>query len=275
MHPILRLYPQPSVELPLVGAYLAHDVRQYPAATGKPFVYANFVASIDGRIAIPRQSGGGMMVPKATANERDWRLYQELASQADIILSSGRYLREWAEGRAQEMLQVDDPRFADLREWRKERGLPPQADIAVISASLDFPIPPALMSAGRRVVVVTTEHPDAARVREIEDQGAQVLIAGKKSVDGSLLLKRLSELGYRSVYSAAGPKVLHLLVSGDVLDRLYLTYANRMLGGQPYSSILEGALLTPPVDLKIHQIYLDAQGLGGLGQMFVSYDCRL
>jgi riboflavin biosynthesis pyrimidine reductase len=272
MEPILRLYPQPSVELPLTGAYLAHDLRRYPETTGKPFVYANFVVSIDGRIAIPRQSGGGMMVPKATANERDWRLYQELASQADILLSSGRYLREWAEGRAQEILQVDDPRFADLREWRKERGLPPQADIAVISASLDFPIPPVLMSAGRRVVVLTTEHPDAARVREIEAQGAKVLIAGKKSVDGSLLLKRLSELGYRSVYSAAGPKVLHLLVTGDVLDRLYLTYANRMLGGQPYASILEGALLTPPVDLKIHEIYLDAAGLGGLGQMFLSYD---
>lgn len=30
-----------------------------------------------------------MMVPKNTANERDWRLYQELAAQADLIISSG------------------------------------------------------------------------------------------------------------------------------------------------------------------------------------------
>ena len=81
------------------------------------------------------------MVPKDTANERDWRLFQELAAQADLIISSGRYLRDWADGRAQEILQTDDPRFADLRQWRQDRGLSPQPDIAIISGSLNFPVP--------------------------------------------------------------------------------------------------------------------------------------
>jgi len=44
------------------------------------------------------------MVPRAIANERDWRLFQELSAQADIFLTSGRYLREWAKGQAQEIL---------------------------------------------------------------------------------------------------------------------------------------------------------------------------
>ena len=106
MDDILRLYPFPTIQIPLVGAYLAHNLRQHSGEIGKTLVYANFVVSLDGRIAIPPPSGIGLMVPKATANGRDWRLYQELAAQADIILSSGRYLREWAEGRAQEICTI-------------------------------------------------------------------------------------------------------------------------------------------------------------------------
>ena len=272
MDPILRLYPLPATETPLEGCYLAHNLRRQRAAGGSPFVYANFVVSLDGRIAISRPDGTGLMVPKTTANDRDWRLYQELAAQADLILSSGRYLREWAEGRAQEILQVDDPRFADLRAWRETNGLPPQADIAIISASLDFPIPPVLSAGGRRVVVVTTANPDPVRVAEIEAQAGRVIIAGEKSVDGALMMRQLTDYGYRTIYSAAGPRILHLLVAGGVLDRLYLTYANRLLGGQPFAAILEGPLLVPPVGLRIHELYLDPAALDGYGQLFVSYD---
>lgn len=272
MDEILRLYPLPTTSLPLAGAYLAHELRQVAPRLGRPFVYANFVTSIDGRIAIPRADGTGQTVPQATANPRDWRLYQELAAQADVILSSGRYLREWAAGRAQEILQVDDPHFADLRTWRERSGLAPQADIAVISASLDFPIPAVLESAGRRLVVVTSEGADPARVKEIEGQGGRVIAAGEERVDGGLMIRRLAEVGYQTVYSAAGPRILHLLVAAGVLDRLYLTYANRLLGGQPIATILEGPLLALPVGLKVNQVYLDPAALEGLGQMFVSYD---
>jgi riboflavin biosynthesis pyrimidine reductase len=266
MDQIIKLYPLPAAEIPLTGAYLAHNLRQYAEKTGASFVYANFVVSLDGRIAIPHPSGRGLMVPKATANERDWRLFQELAAQADIIISSGRYLRDWAAGRAQEILQVDDPRFADLREWRADQGLPIQPDIAIISASLDFPIPPVITAGGRKVVVFTSGHPDLERVEEIESQAGQVIVAGE------LLVQTLVELGYRTIYSSAGPKILHLLTAGGMLDRLYLTYANRMLGGQPFSSVLEGPLLDPPVGLRIHSVYLDPHALAGLGQLFVAYD---
>ena len=280
MDNILRLYPTPAAEIPLAGAYLAQDLRRQSSEMGSPLVYANFVASLDGRIAIPHPSGKGLMIPKTTANERDWRLYQELAAQADVILSSGRYLRDWADGRAQEILQVDDPRFADLRDWRKRNGLPPQADIAIISASLDFPIPPVLTAGGRHVLIFTTKNADPARVKEIEAQAGEVIVTqgsadqrggGKSSVDGATMLKHLAEFGYRSIYSAAGPQVLHLLLTGNVLDRLYLTLANRVLGGQPFATLLEGPLLDPPVGMKIVEIFLDPHALDGLGQLFITY----
>ena len=205
---------------------------------------------------------------------RDWRLFQELATQADIIISSGRYLRDWADGRAQEILQVDDPRFKDLRDWRSARGLPLHPDLAIISGSLNFPIPDVLTAQGRKVVVFTTANPDPDRVREIENHAGQVIVAGDEGVDGARMLQHMGEMGYRLVYNSTGPRVLHLLLSGGVMDRLYLTFANRLLGGEKIATIVDGPPLSPPVDLQINSVYYDPHAPDGLGQLFVAYDSR-
>ena len=118
----------------------------------------------------------------------------------------------------------------------------------------------------------TIEEHDTELVKEIQEKGGEVYVAGKGGVSGALMVEKMSELGYQTVYSSAGPKINHLLLAGGVLDRQYLTYANRLLGGSTYASILEGELLDPPADLKIMGIYLDPAGLDGLGQLFVVYD---
>ena len=274
MDSITQLYPAPVHDLPLTGAYLAHDLRQYRRSSGRPDICTNFIASIDGRIAVPRKDGSGMTVPASIANERDWRLFQELAAQADLVISSGRYLRDWAEGRAQEILRVDDPKFADLRQWRLDHGLSPQPDIAIISGSLNFPIPEILTAQGRNVVVFTSADADPQRIRKMENSHAKVVLAGENQVRGDNLARHMGDLGYQTVFNATGPKVLHLLLAGNVLDRLYMTQANKLLGGQPFSSIVEGPLLQPDISLRLNKIYLDPYALQGLGQLFVSYDAH-
>jgi len=99
-----------------------------------------------------------------------------------------------------------------------------------------------------------------------------VVIAGEQQVEGAVLVQRMTEMGYRMVYSAAGPKVLHLLLSDGVLNRLYMTQANRLLGGLPFSSIVEGPLLEGTVDLQLNSVHLDTHALDGAGQLFLSYD---
>lgn len=273
MTSILQLYPLPARELALEGLYLGHNLRGQAAAKEQPFVYSNYVASLDGRIAIPRTDSSGLAVPSQVANPRDWRLFQELAVQADVIISSGRYLRDYAEGQAQEILQVyDDPRFADLRQWRLDRGLPPQPDIAVVSASLEFPVPPALVAEGRRVVVVTHGRANRERVRQLERVAGTVVMAGESAVRGSAMIEALTGLGYQLIYMATGPQVHHLLLGDRVLDRLYLTLANRLLGATRFSTIVEGDLLQPPVDLTLNTAYLDPVAIDGLGQLLLSYD---
>lgn len=270
---ITRLYPLPAQEERLIGLYLREGLRDHARSAGDAFVYSNFVTSLDGRIAIPRPGGDGMMVPEQIANPRDWRLFQELAVQADVLITSGRYLRDYGAGRAQEILRVyDDPQFADLGEWREAQGLPPLPDLAVVSRSMRFPIPPPLVEGGRRVLVFTTSGADPERVRELERQLGQVIVAGEADVDGRRLVAALSERGYRLVYSTTGPKVLRMLVQARRLDRLYLTLAGRLLGGSPFSSIVEGAVLEPPADLRLRSLYLDPHAFDGVGQIFASYE---
>jgi riboflavin biosynthesis pyrimidine reductase len=86
------------------------------------------------------------------------------------------------------------------------------------------------------------------------------------------MVERLAGLGYRTVYSAAGPEVMHMLLAEGVLDRLYLTIAGRILGGEPYASIVEGALLDPPFDLELASLYYDPEALEGVGQLLLSFD---
>lgn len=269
---IWQLCPAPAREVALEGLYLGHDLRSQAEELGRPFVYTNYVTSIDGRIAVPRPNGKGMMVPPDTANDRDWRLFQELAVQADVIISSGRYLRDYAEGRAQEILRIyDQPQFADLGRWRAGRGLPPYPDLAVVSGSLDFPVPAFLTQSGRRVVVLTHDAADPERKHQLEAGAAQVVVAGEGHVSGAQTIAALGELGYRTIYMATGPRVHHLLLADNVLDRLYTTVAHRLLGGDPYSGLVEGGLLRPSVGLRLDTLYLDPHALDGLGQHFVGY----
>lgn len=267
---VTQLFPSPVQTWPLPGLYLNHALRDQAAT--QPFVYSNFVSSLDGRIAVAADTHARQTVPKLIANARDWRLFQELAVQADVIISSGRYLRDYAAGRAQEILQVyDDARFRDLADWRTAQGLPPQPAIAILSGSLDFPVPAALVANNRQVIIITHRRADPARVQALQRTIPAVVVLPTDTITGHDLVQTLAERGLRTIYSASGPKVLHLLAAAGLLDRLYLTLANRLLGGDSYSTLVEGPRLTPPADMHLHTVYHDAAGLDGLGQLFLSY----
>lgn len=272
--PIIRLYPQPGGEQSFKGTYLAHDLRQY-TSEGQAFVYTDYIASLDGRIAIPRDDTQDMDVPRPIANDRDWRLFQELAVQADLIISSSNYIHGWAYGKAREILQVDDPQFADLRDWRQTHDLPSQADIAIIAKDLRFSIPDVLTTEGRKAIVFTTADPDPVCVREIEKQGVQVIVAGdQESVNGTTMVDHLTGLGYRTIFSSAGPQVFSLLLRNNVVNRLYVTHTCKIVGGNSYASLVEGDLLKPAIDLTLNSLYIDPPGQDGLSQLFITYDFR-
>ena len=238
-----------------------------------PFIYANYVASLDGRISVPN-AAGEQKVPGNIANARDWRLLQELAGRADLLLSSGRYLRELDEGSAQDILPIGSAgAFADIRAFRERSGLKPQPDVAVMSVSLDFAIPHQLLEQGRRVIVITGEAPDPERMARHERAGIEIIpLAGVDRPQGPALARALATLGYQRLYAVTGPYVLHTLMQSDLLDALFLTTVHRIIGGGPFASICEGDLLPTPGDFRLTWLYQDLDGPDGCSQSFARYD---
>jgi hypothetical protein len=116
------------------------------------------------------------------ANDRDWRLFQELGAQADLLLSTGHYVRELNLGRARADLPVNAAAaFHDLRDWRQAQGLTAQPALAILRASLDLPKPAMerLIKRHDRVYVATGIDADPAKRRAIEALVATVMrIAG-------------------------------------------------------------------------------------------------
>lgn len=264
---IQQLYPRPAAHT-LKGLYLAHDVRKEEA---RPFVYANFIQSLDGRIAINNERNRARGVPVDVANGRDWRLYQELSAQADIIILSGTFMQKVAAGFAPDMLLMNNPRYAYLREWRVARGLRPLPDCAIISRSLNFTIPPEVLR-GRAIHIFTTYDADASRCNLLLEQGANVHHVGQNNVEGKMMIATLAHRGYNTIYSGAGGTILNLLLRDGVLNRLYLTLAPRLVGGVDYATINDGFEVVPAARLQLNTLYMDTKAFSGDGQLFVSYN---
>ncbi|MDN5871692.1 MAG: dihydrofolate reductase family protein [Nitrococcus sp.] len=269
---LLRLYPPPTEAVALEGLYL--NAPLVPSdLQARLFVYANFVMSLDGRIAIA-QPPGRQVVPSTTANPHDWRLFQELAGHADVLVSSGRYLRDWAAGQAQDSLPVGSASaFADIHRWRRRQGKAGQPDVVFLSEDLDFPAPRRLLQEGRTVRIFTGDAPPRERFAALTAEGLIVeRFAGNGRIDGKEIVARLTALGYRRAYCVAGPQVLHTLVSAGCLNTLFLTTVHRLLGGEGFATIMEGALLGAPADYRLRSLYYDTHTPDGVGQMLARYD---
>lgn len=271
---VIRLYPTPPRELALQGLFLQPRAGSALNSRPVPLVYTSFIASLDGRIAIEQPVTGERGVPQSITNPRDWRLYQELAARADILLVSARFLRELARGAAQAGLPLSDgPAFADLKAWREEQGLSPQPAVVVLSASLELPLAELRPGLKHRLYVATGRQADPGAVKDIERHGATVIYAGEgRAVDGERLVARLAAEGYANIYSIAGPAVLETLLRSGVLNRIYLTQVHRLLGGMSYDTLLEGNLLTPPADFRLRALYYDDHQGETCGQFFGIYE---
>jgi riboflavin biosynthesis pyrimidine reductase len=269
---LIKVYPEHQQNVALRNLYLDRDVL--PCQPGQPFVYTNYIASLDGRIALTHPVTGHSKVPEAITNEYDWRLYQELAAQADMLITSGRYMRDLAQGDAQDELPLgSSAQFEDLRQWRLANNLPPQPAVAILSSSMDLPWQHICKGLSRKVYVITTERNTADECKPVAEAGAEVVRLGKeKYVSGRDLVTWLCRHGYQRIYAIAGPMVLETLISDHVLNRLFLTQVHRIIGGVDFDTILQSEQLIPPADLLLQSMYMHSDG--SLEQSFAIYDVK-
>lgn len=271
---VVRFFPLPPCERPLEGLYLGHiAVADTGERTRQPaFVYTNFIASLDGRISQPQPDSGRRAVPAALANPRDWRLYAELAAQADVLLTTGAHLRAVAAGRHANLLTLDDEMHADIVAWRCEQGLPAQIPCAAVSGTLDIPAAGVRARHPGPLLVIT----GAAAAREAQtliQAGVDVVGAGPgPRLTGQAIFDALIGRGYRRIYCIGGPRLLHALLEADVIDRIYLTLAQVILAGDRYDTLTHGPPLRPPRGFDLRELYFDPHVPAHAGQLFACFD---
>ncbi len=266
---LLCLYPKPCENSTLKGLYLAHNIHKLGTAE-TPFVYANFLSSLDGRIAVEDIGIDEPFIPKHLTTESDFALFMELHAQSDCLITHGGYLRALHEGRLGNILQIKN---SDLIEWRRSNGLNPQPAVVIASASLNFQMHPSLHEHGQAVYIATGKNANPDRIQYWQDLGYPLLFAGEhEKVHGAPLIDQLSKLGYKSIYLIAGPQMLDTVVRDKQLSRFYLTLTHQLIGGKDFRSLLTGALLGPEGNLNLKSLYYEDNSPPGSGQFFLQFD---
>ena len=273
---VVQLFPPPARRRRLEGLYL--DERLSWPSAGAPadapaLVYANFVTSLDGRIAVT-DADGASRLPQGLANPRDFRLFRELQAHADCLVTHGGYLRALASGTFGNVLQVGrGAGDEDIARWRADRGMAAQPAVAILSASLDLPLPNSLAAHRQPVHVLTTAAAPRDRIDALGEAGAEVVVTGSGPwVRGRDAVEVLAGRGYRRLYLQTGPRMLEAALRDGVLSRLYLTIGHRLVGGERFDAMLRGAVLGEAGAVRLGALYLDEAADGECGQFFACFE---
>jgi len=271
---LLQLFPQSSEKQGLKNLYL-YKYGWYSANTKRPVIAANFLSSLDGRIAISPNAKSSAELPKSLPSQEDFRLFLELHAQADCLITHGGYMRSLAEQKLGNILQLPSERDCeDLYNWRALQGLSPHPALVIASSSLNFPMHPSLKEHDQQVFIATGQQADSDKIKKWQDKGYEVLVTGKSdTVEGKPLIDALADKNYKHFYLIAGPKMLHTMVDDQQLNKLYLSYSHQLLGGEFFRTKIDGPALKSP-KLELDSLFYDESSENKHGQFFSSYTCN-
>lgn len=220
-------------QMSLEGLYFGQRLAEISRKIRRTLVITNFLMDRNGVIA-KADAQHNYHVPVELKNHSDWRLFQELMAQADVIISGGAYLRRVSarESGVEDILFQFEPgsRFEKLGEWRLHAGYTTRSpDLAIVSRHLNFEVPEELMRSNRRIIIFTPDTiANSDKARALTTSGILVVGSGEGEVDGNRMIEWLSnELGYRVIMMVAGPSVLELLLKANRLDIIYVTEVQR------------------------------------------------
>jgi diaminohydroxyphosphoribosylaminopyrimidine deaminase / 5-amino-6-(5-phosphoribosylamino)uracil reductase len=204
-----------------------NDAFEHHVRTGRPFVVMKSASSLDGKTAAVDGSSRWITSEDARAD------VQRLRAWADAILVGSRTVVE-----DDPALTVRDPRFADAR---------PPLRVAVDSGGR---LPPVgrLFDDAAPTLIATTERTTELRVAEWRTAGAEVAVLDRDADDGVSLPALLALLGSRDVQGLlveAGANLAWALLRDDLVDRLVVYVAPKILGGAAAPGVVDGRGFSP------------------------------
>mgnify|MGYP001093510170 CR=1 FL=1 len=178
----------------------------------RPHVAVNMVTTLDGRASLQGDT-------KRLGSDADTEHLLGLRTRFDAVMIGGGTMRAERYGRINSR--------PEHRERREKDGLAPEALAVIISGALDLPFDAPLFADGHGRVVIFT------RKRHAPETSTPVeLVTVDGMIDPAEVLGHLRrEEGVRAVLCEGGPHLFGQLVSGNLVDDLFLTTTPVAIGG--------------------------------------------
>jgi riboflavin biosynthesis pyrimidine reductase len=210
----------------------------------RPCVYANFVETIDGVVAMPAVDRSNAIV--SDESEADRFVMGLLRAVADVVVVGSGTLLASPNGtwRADRVYPAAAAAYAELRQ---SLGKSEQPAVAIVTAGGSFdPTHPVL---DRGALVLTTDRA-AADLRATVPAASEVIaVSDGDWVDPVAAIAVLRARGFEHVLSEGGPTLFTSFVAAGLVDELFLTVSPLLAGrsGEPRLSLADGAELLPDV----------------------------
>jgi 5-amino-6-(5-phosphoribosylamino)uracil reductase len=197
------------------------------AAPDRPWIYSNFVQSLDGIVSLRGRNGSGFAISQS---EDDRWLMDALRAHADALLLGINTLAEeraYMDGKAQgrgPVFKIADPEMVKLRE-RLGRGR--QKNIFVTN-SATIKLADFRVFDGELVdAYVITTRAGADRLRAQRHPTVTIIEAGEwPRVDLTLAIQKLHrELGVRYLLCEGGPTLYGNMAKAGLIDEKFMTVA--------------------------------------------------
>lgn len=204
-----------------------------PLGLSPPALYANFVETLDGIVAIRSEPRSNRLV--SGGSETDRFVMGLLRACADcVVIGSGTLHGSPKALWTPEKAHPDAA--AAYAELRRRLNLSTEPMLAVMTAS--GALQPEHPAFERGAIVLTTRSGAERCHRQLPDAVEIVALAGDAAVDPAQAVAALRERGYGSICSEAGPHVFGSLVSAGLVDELFLTVSPLLAGRSDLSQRL-------------------------------------
>ena len=230
------------------------DLRFPEPSSGRSYVFANFVSTLDGVVSfnMPGQSGGASI---SGANEGDRFIMGLLRASADAVMvgaatvgavsRGGLWSAEFIYPSAKELYM----RYRTGVLKKEEHPL-----IVVVSASGHLDLNRAIFRApGIKVAILTTERGRetlaSAGAERLASTTVHALDAANERIEPSTILELLTQhYRVRQLLHEGGPTLFGSFLAAGYIDELFLTLAPQIAGRlteRPRLGLVEGTGFTP------------------------------
>jgi riboflavin biosynthesis pyrimidine reductase len=186
-------------------------------------VYGNFVASVDGIVAIPGVSRASSLI--SGGDPADRFLVALLRAAADaIVIGAGTFRQHEGPWTAEHAYPDPSAQFAEMR---RREGMRPHPMLVVVTGSGNIGEDRSKVDGG--IIVTTAE--GAGRLGAEAGSAAEVISLGATaSVDVREVVHRLSERGYSRILMEGGPMLMGEALKAGVVNELFLTVSPVIAG---------------------------------------------